>query len=49
MLRRGWARKFEVKEYDADHAFANPSNPVYNAAAKEDADQMALKFLKAHM
>ncbi len=42
-------KSVEVKEYDADHAFANPSNPVYNAAAKEDADQQALRFLKAHL
>jgi carboxymethylenebutenolidase len=36
-----------IKRYDADHAFANPSNPVYDKAAKEDAYKNTLAFLKA--
>ena len=35
----------EVRSYDADHAFANPSNPHFNQAAKSDADRRAIKFL----
>jgi carboxymethylenebutenolidase len=33
-------------EYDADHGFANPSNPVYNKEATEDAHTKAIAFLK---
>ncbi len=46
---RKLGRSVEVKEYDADHAFANPSNPHFNKEAKEDADRRALAFLRAHM
>ncbi len=33
-------------EYDADHGFANPSNPIYNKEATEDAHTKAIAFLK---
>ncbi len=36
-----------VREYDADHAFANPSNPKHNAQLTTDANQTALDFLQA--
>ena len=32
--------------FDADHAFANPSNPKHNAKAEEEARDITLKFLK---
>lgn len=35
-----------VKMYDADHGFANPSNPVYNKEAATDAYKLALGYLK---
>ena len=35
-------------KYEAGHGFANPSNPSFNAAAKEDAYTKAIAFLKAH-
>ena len=35
-----------IKEYPADHAFANPSNPKYNQALAADAHQKALAYLK---
>ena len=35
-------------KYEAGHGFANPSNPSYNAAAKEDSYAKAIAFLKAH-
>ncbi len=38
-----------VNRYDAAHGFANPSNPVYNKAATEDAHIKTIAFLKAHM
>jgi carboxymethylenebutenolidase len=42
-------KKLVLKRYDADHAFANPSNPVYDKDAKEDAYKITLSFLKARL
>jgi carboxymethylenebutenolidase len=39
-------KKLTLKRYDADHAFANPSNPAFDKDAKEDAYKNALAFLK---
>jgi carboxymethylenebutenolidase len=39
-------KPFEYKEYNAVHAFANPSNPDYNKAATEDARKLTLDFLR---
>jgi carboxymethylenebutenolidase len=39
-------KKLIVKRYEADHAFANPSNPSFDKAAKEDAYKNAISFLK---
>jgi len=41
-------KNLTVNRYQAGHGFANPSNPSYNAAAKEDAYAKAIAFLKAH-
>lgn len=41
-------KNLSVNRYDAGHGFANPSNPNFNAAAKEDAYAKAIAFLKAH-
>lgn len=38
-------KKLYVKNYQAGHAFANPSNPRYNAEYGKDAMQAALVFL----
>jgi carboxymethylenebutenolidase len=38
-------RNFILHRYDAVHAFANPSNPKYDAAATSDAQRKALDFL----
>lgn len=38
--------KVTVKMYEADHGFANPSNPVYNKEAAADAYKLALNYLK---
>jgi len=35
-----------VKTFDADHAFANPSNPGYNNKFAAQADKMAMDYLK---
>lgn len=42
-------KKVTVKEYPADHAFANPSNPKYNQELAADAHQKALTYLKARL
>ncbi len=41
--------KLTVKMYEADHAFANPSNPNYDKAATEDAYKRSLTYLKAKL
>ncbi|HAI77323.1 MAG TPA: dienelactone hydrolase, partial [Microscillaceae bacterium] len=38
-----------IKSFDADHAFANPSNPKYDSAATEEAYAMSLAFLKENL
>ena len=42
-------KKLKVKSYDADHAFANPSNPKYNKEFSADAHKLVLEFFKSHM
>ena len=39
-------KKLTVASYDADHAFANPSNPKYNATFAAQAHALALKYLR---
>lgn len=39
-------KNIRVEEYDADHAFANPSNPKYNKELADDAYKKSLSFLK---
>lgn len=39
-------KKLTVKEYDADHAFANPSNPHYSKEFAADAQQTTLRYFK---
>jgi carboxymethylenebutenolidase len=39
-------KKVTIKMYDAVHAFANPSNPKYDAAAAADAYKLSLEYLK---
>jgi len=38
--------KFFLHSFNADHAFANPSNPKHDAARAEEAEQLALNFIK---
>lgn len=35
--------------YDADHAFANPSNPDYDHVSASDADNKVITYLKNHL
>jgi carboxymethylenebutenolidase len=39
-------RKLTVLSYDADHAFANPSNPKHKADLASDAFEKSIQFLK---
>ena len=41
-------KNLSVNRYQAGHGFANPSNPSYNAAAKEDSYAKAIAIFKAH-
>lgn len=38
-----------VKMYEADHAFANPSNPAYDKEAAADAYRVSLDYLKKRL
>jgi len=42
-------KNLTVKSYDAEHAFANPSNPIFDKNATEDAYAHALSFFKARL
>ncbi|MBB3057421.1 dienelactone hydrolase family protein [Mucilaginibacter gotjawali] len=42
-------KKATVHEYEADHGFANPSNPVYNSKATTEAYNYTLAFLKPRL
>lgn len=42
-------KHLEVHQYDADHGFANPSNPIYDSQATKDAYTHTLTFLKSHL
>jgi len=42
-------KKLMVKSFDADHAFANPSNPKYDKTATSAANALALSFLKERL
>jgi carboxymethylenebutenolidase len=42
-------KPLEVKMYDADHAFANPSNPQFNKPFADEAHALTLAFFKKHL
>jgi carboxymethylenebutenolidase len=42
-------KNLQVTEYNADHAFANPSNPVYDKAATADSYAKMLAFVRERM
>lgn len=43
------SKKLTLKMYDADHAFANPSNPKFDKEAAADAHKAAVVFLKKNL
>lgn len=42
-------KKLTTKSYEADHAFANPSNPKFNPEFSADAYKSTLEFFKARL
>ncbi|MFB9841065.1 dienelactone hydrolase family protein [Mucilaginibacter ginsenosidivorans] len=42
-------KKLELHQYNADHGFANPSNPIYDSEATKDAYAKTLAFLKPRL
>ncbi|MBS1717450.1 MAG: dienelactone hydrolase family protein [Armatimonadetes bacterium] len=42
-------KSIKVLNYDADHGFANPSNPIFDKAATEDAWKHLMEFFKANL
>lgn len=42
-------KKLTVKSYDADHAFANPSNPKHNKEFTADANKHTIAFFKERL
>ncbi|MDZ4680138.1 MAG: dienelactone hydrolase family protein [Saprospiraceae bacterium] len=45
-LAKATNKKVEIHSFDADHAFANPSNPNYDKINSDKANALALEFLK---
>ncbi len=42
-------KRLTIKPYDADHAFANPSNPKHSKELADDAYKNTLEFFKARL
>ncbi|HSL88541.1 MAG TPA: dienelactone hydrolase family protein, partial [Ignavibacteriaceae bacterium] len=42
-------KKITIKEYDADHAFANPSNQYFDDEAAQDAKNYVINFFKQYL
>lgn len=42
-------RPLTVKSFDAEHGFANPSNPIYNSEATKEAYKLAIAFLRKQL
>lgn len=42
-------KKVTIHRYEANHGFANPSNPSFNKEATEDAHKKTIEFLKARL
>lgn len=48
-LAKATGKQVETHQFDAAHAFANPSNPKYDEAAAKEANTLALNFLKERL
>jgi len=42
-------KNLTVKTYEADHGFANPSNPIFDKTSAEDAYRNTIEFFKARL
>jgi carboxymethylenebutenolidase len=42
-------KKLTVKSYNADHGFANPSNPKFDKVSSADANSSAIEFIKSKL
>lgn len=42
-------KKVTIKSFNADHAFANPSNPNYDKQATKEAKELTIKFFKENL
>jgi carboxymethylenebutenolidase len=42
-------KNLTVKTYEADHGFANPSNPIFDKTSAEDAYKNTIEFFKARL
>jgi len=42
-------KKVIIKSFNADHAFANPSNPNYDKQATKEAKELTIKFFKENL
>jgi carboxymethylenebutenolidase len=42
-------KKVTIKSFNADHAFANPSNSKFDEAATNEAKQLTIKFFNEHL
>ncbi len=48
-LAKATGKQVETHQFDAAHAFANPSNPKYDEEAAKEANTLALNFLKERL
>lgn len=48
-LTKATGKNFVSHQFDAEHAFANPSSPRYKEDAAQKANKLALDFLKNHL
>jgi carboxymethylenebutenolidase len=49
VVMKAIGKNISTKEFEADHAFANPSSPRYVEEAAQEANAMALAFLKERL
>lgn len=45
-LAKATGKKVEIHQFDADHAFANPSQPTFDKKVVNEANELAINFLK---
>jgi len=48
-LAEATGKEITIHQFDADHAFANPSNPAYDREATQKARELTLAFFREHL